>query len=143
MTVRHYPGGAAGRRALIAWAVVSKGFGAFRVLTLGALHQRQRGRCFLCLAGFVRGHRSSDPKAWSRDHVFPRSAGGDRGSNVLLAHRDCNTEKANRWPTPCEVIYLAAVYAPPYDALTARLERGAKRLLIANRRRLAIERANA
>ncbi len=143
MTLRAYAGGTAERRALEAWRFASAGDIIGHILDIPALHTRQRGRCYLCIVAFVRGQRSKEPKGWSRDHVFPRAVGGGRPANVLLAHRDCNEDKAHRWPTPCEVIYLAAVYAPPYDALVQRLMRGARRLLINNRRRLAIERANA
>lgn len=143
MTVRHYAGGPPEKRALAAWACAWDGVYPWLVLDIATLHHRQRGRCYLCIGRFERGHRSRDDMCWSKDHVFPQAAGGRREANVLLAHRGCNHRKANRWPHPCEVIYLASVYAHPFDAVVERLRRIAHRLLRANRRRYAIERANA
>ena len=66
------------------------------------LHQRQNRRCFLC-GGKMQGRPT-------REHVFPRSAGGREAGNILLAHRLCNQAKGIRNPRPCELIYRDAVY---------------------------------
>lgn len=101
------------RRALAAWRLAAP-LGAFRPLSVGELIQRQRNRCYLCGYDMRRPQATTHGRlARSRDHVFPKAEGGRRDSNVLLAHRSCNSIKADRWPTPCEVIFLAAIYASP------------------------------
>lgn len=46
------------------------------------------------------------------EHVIPRSRGGRVvDGNKVLAHNRCNNLKGDRWPTGCEVIFLAAVNA--------------------------------
>jgi 5-methylcytosine-specific restriction endonuclease McrA len=46
------------------------------------------------------------------EHVVPRSAGGFWGlGNVVAAHPACNTAKADRMPTGCELVWLLAVNA--------------------------------
>lgn len=45
------------------------------------------------------------------DHVVPRSRGGAQLGNLLVVHNWCNLRKADRMPTGCELIMLAAVNA--------------------------------
>jgi hypothetical protein len=85
-------------------------------LSRHAIFHRQRHACYLCAQAFA--HRALEfhgghPDAPSRDHVFPRGRGGLAEANILLAHKRCNQRKGDRWPHPCEVIYLAAIYAAP------------------------------
>lgn len=145
MTLRVYAGGAAERRALEAWRIVSPEVRYFARRTLHEMLNFQRRCCFLCVEAMDLSNqdRSRNPKAWTWEHVFPRGVGGGERSNVLLAHRCCNDAKADRWPTPCEVIYLYAAYAEPYDAPLMRLAKTARRMARDNRRRYAIEQANA
>lgn len=67
----------------------------------------QRDRCYLCADRFEKrtGHKAT------KDHVLPRARGGLTLGNVLWAGAACNELKADRWPMPCELIYLAAVNA--------------------------------
>lgn len=130
-------------RALAAWRSAAQHF-LFHA-DVRDLYQRQRGRCYICSAAMdtaLRG-RGRNLLAWTIDHVFPRAAGGKQLANLLLAHRSCNERKADRWPFPCEVIYLAAVYAAPHDALAHRAARLLEAVARADRRRAAIERMHA
>ena len=74
------------------------------------LRQRQHDNCYLCSRPL--GKRSGTMgDASTRDHVFPQCAGATGNRNILLAHACCNGRKGNRFPRPCELIFLAAVYA--------------------------------
>jgi 5-methylcytosine-specific restriction endonuclease McrA len=42
----------------------------------------------------------SDP---TYDHLIPKSKGGGDGLNLVIAHRNCNYEKADRMPTEEEM----------------------------------------
>lgn len=68
-----------------------------------ALFIAQRKCCYLCCKRMYPGNGSTD------DHVTPKSLGGRRENNILLAHRKCNARKADRAPFPCEVLFLAAI----------------------------------
>jgi hypothetical protein len=103
-------------RALMAWRILTADV---RLVNQALdLANRQHHRCYLCGDRFKhappRG-RQSEPKIRTRDHVFPRRVRGGGDANILLAHDDCNQAKGDRWPYPCEVIYLAAVYAAPLN----------------------------
>lgn len=65
----------------------------------------QRGCCYLC------GHFFTEDRRATREHVFPVSLGGKNEANILAAHNDCNSQKGNREPYPCETIFLSAVNA--------------------------------
>lgn len=67
------------------------------------LWELQDGCCYLCAKPFVEDDWAT------RDHVVPRSKGGEDGGNTLLACGACNTWKADSDPTPCELLYLAGV----------------------------------
>jgi RNA-directed DNA polymerase len=55
---------------------------------VGALLQRQQGRCGWCRRYFMEG------EAWEVDHLLPRRLGGsDRSSNRQLLHRHCHQQK--------------------------------------------------
>jgi 5-methylcytosine-specific restriction endonuclease McrA len=45
------------------------------------------------------------------DHVWPKSMGYKHSGNLLVTHRRCNEGKADRLPTGCELVWLAAVNA--------------------------------
>ncbi len=62
--------------------------------------QAQGGRCYLC------GKPMEKP---TREHVMPRALGGRNAKNVLGAHSLCNRIKADRYPKPCELLFLAAI----------------------------------
>lgn len=108
----------AAQRALDTWRIVTTGLVQMApLLPRDVLFLRQGERCYLCATTFrgatgrvVRGDTNA---SISRDHVFPRSGNGGTVSNLLLAHKRCNGSKGDRWPYPCEVIYLAAIYAAP------------------------------
>ena len=77
--------------------------------TIVRLLAAQGNQCAICggdmrLHGSVTNHRRA-----TLDHVRPRSRGGRRSGNVLLAHRICNIRKADRPPFPCELLLLEAV----------------------------------
>lgn len=69
------------------------------------LYAAQRGRCGIC------GGKLYGARFCSIDHVVPHSVGGRNKGNLLLVHRPCTAGKANRMPTGCELIMLAAVNA--------------------------------
>lgn len=62
------------------------------------LRQRDGDDCWLCLRPI--DFTIADPAApmhYSRDHVMPRSLGGDLAiANMRLAHQKCNTEKGQK-----------------------------------------------
>lgn len=69
----------------------------------------QGNRCAIC-GGHMRLHGSvTNHRRATLDHVRPRSLGGGKARNVLLAHRVCNIRKASRPPSPCELLLLEAV----------------------------------
>lgn len=145
MTLRVYAGGPAEARALEAWRIVSKGLTRFHEIKAQLLMRLQRCRCYLCCEPMDMSNqgRGRNLEAWTYDHVFPKGVGGREACNILLAHRRCNDAKDARWPTPCEAIYLFAMYAPPYDAKAMRLAKHAHQVARNNRRRYAIEQATA
>jgi 5-methylcytosine-specific restriction endonuclease McrA len=70
-----------------------------------ALRVLQQGRCYLCNKPLSpHGRRVTD------DHVVPKSRGGTRACNILLAHKLCNERKRDRAPYPCELLFAAAIY---------------------------------
>lgn len=66
----------------------------------------QCGCCYLCGSAF--GRDIGEP---TEDHVRPRSSGGGRERNILLACQPCNGAKANRHPTQRELATLARINA--------------------------------
>ncbi|MGJ0508914.1 MAG: hypothetical protein ACR652_17660 [Methylocystis sp.] len=77
------------------------------------LWKAQDGRCAICGRPLIRDERFHDDTGWNLDHVYPRARYkrlGNRG-NLVLTHIACNTAKADREPTGCEVIMLHAVNA--------------------------------
>lgn len=96
----------------------------------------QAGRCFLCPDDFT----PDDWPTW--EHVRPRSTGGDRRGNVLLAHSDCNNRKGRRDAYPCEMIFLVAINErlPKVDE-AGWLKRHGVAPFIPLRQRLAVEAA--
>lgn len=54
--------------------------------------------------------RPEDALAPTFDHVVPRSSGGGNGiRNGLLKHRACNSERADRPPTGCDLLWHEVV----------------------------------
>lgn len=48
----------------------------------------------------------------SFDHVWPLVTGGRDGlGNIVVVHQHCNSTKAGRRPTGCELVWLMAVNA--------------------------------
>lgn len=80
----------------------------------------QDGLCALCGERMPPLQPKNKRHGWTFDHVWPRRYGfRDRGS-VVLAHGRCNRFKADRDPTGCEILLLAAVNARIGDELTIR-----------------------
>ena len=73
------------------------------IAKIDALMRLQRGYCYLCCQPF---YASRPP---TLEHVTPKARRGQSRGNLLLAHSDCNSRKADRRPYPCELIYLAAI----------------------------------
>lgn len=73
----------------------------------------QGGACLLCgtRLDLETAFPPHDDRRPSLDHVLPRSLGGVNVGNRLAAHRKCNSDKSNRRPTGCELVWLAAVNA--------------------------------
>lgn len=77
----------------------------FSVLQTIAIHQKMR--CAIC--GEPLTLKVNGPDGLTFDHVFPWSLKKKDAGNLLAAHRSCNRRKADRLPTACELIMLAAV----------------------------------
>lgn len=87
---------------------------------LYAIHQDNDGGCFYCgeqmffldpgLFYNGLGEIEQGPDVASEDHVTPITLGGTRHrSNVVVAHRQCNSIKANSPPTPAMLERLDAL----------------------------------
>lgn len=74
------------------------------------LFTAQGGMCGLCGHAMTLDRDSPTHRA-SFDHVIPRSAGGQERDNLILAHNQCNSNKANDIPTGCELVWLFVVIA--------------------------------
>lgn len=83
-----------------------------------ALHQDHDGGCFYCGGEMFfldpgafydgLGETEQRPDVASEDHVIPVALGGTRHrSNVVIAHRDCNSIKGNTPPSPAMLERLA------------------------------------
>jgi 5-methylcytosine-specific restriction endonuclease McrA len=83
------------------------------ILLIDRLHAYQGSVCALCGLTVRRGQWSGMGRELGTiDHVVPRSLKGHEGfGNIVLAHRGCNNDKADRLPTGCELIWLLAVNA--------------------------------
>jgi 5-methylcytosine-specific restriction endonuclease McrA len=70
-----------------------------------ALFMAQGAECFYCACEFEGRELpvKKRPRAWTKDHVRPASAGHKSVKNVVLACLTCNREKKNREPTPQEL----------------------------------------
>jgi 5-methylcytosine-specific restriction endonuclease McrA len=56
--------------------------------------------CYLCLRPILFGTTSMHPAALTLDHVVPIAQGGrDTEDNLRPAHRACNEDKGERYPT--------------------------------------------
>lgn len=84
-----------------------------RMIIENRLWKAQDGRCAICGLHLLRDERFRDDTGWNLDHVYPRSRYGRLGNrgNLLLTHVACNTAKADRDPTGCEIILLHAMNA--------------------------------
>lgn len=71
-----------------------------------ALWKAQHGVCGIC------GYPILDGEMRTVDHVIPKAMGGaDMVGNFVIAHSDCNSDKAARPPNGCELVWLLAVNA--------------------------------
>lgn len=77
------------------------------------LRQAQRKRCGSCGRRVPPpGTKCSRANRPTLDHVVSRAAGGVNGlGNLLVMHHRCNALKADRRPTGCELLMLAAANA--------------------------------
>ena len=62
------------------------------------LWEVQGGACFWCKAQMQRGpyRQRKRPMGWTREHLVPRAHGGKNVRNVVLAHRGCNSDRADK-----------------------------------------------
>lgn len=68
------------------------------------LFSAQSGLCFHCDKAMLPHAVKKKPngkrdKGWTREHLIPKSKGGGRGKNIVLAHAVCNAERGNEPPT--------------------------------------------
>lgn len=68
-----------------------------------ALLKAQNQQCFYC-------HKHMALSSITKDHLFPKSHGFHLRGNLVLAHRECNQLKANRYPTPAEIMRWVALH---------------------------------
>lgn len=60
------------------------------------LRKAQDGKCFHCLQPLTRRQLHPDnPNALTKDHVVPRSCGGENHMNIVVAHNHCNNKRGN------------------------------------------------
>lgn len=70
----------------------------------------QDGYCGICGTRFFLLSESPIPNMHPTiDHVIPQSKDGRDEFNVIAVHSACNTAKADRLPTGCEMIWLDVV----------------------------------
>lgn len=80
------------------------------------LYQAQQGRCFHCLEPMQARAWTANrwSKGWTQDHVIPKSLGGGRHRNIVLAHHLCNVHRGAAPLSPVELararLVIAAVY---------------------------------
>jgi len=60
-------------------------------------------RCYIC-------GESLNLAESTRDHIYPKSLGYGIKHNVMLAHQNCNTLKADRIPTIAELTQVLEAY---------------------------------
>ena len=88
------------------------------------LGERDGWVCWLCDGEVDPDAPSSSPAAPTVDHVVPRSRGGRTvGSNLRLAHRRCNGQRANRLPELDWPVEFGLLDAPSLWQAIARLGR--------------------
>lgn len=60
------------------------------------LREAQGGKCFHCLRPLTKKQLHPDnPDALTKDHVIPRSRGGENYMNLVVAHNRCNNKRGN------------------------------------------------
>lgn len=74
------------------------------------LYVAQRGECSLCYGLMPLRANGNEPEVATFDHVIPRSCGGGRGRNLLLAHRGCNQARGNAEPSELQRVFAETVY---------------------------------
>jgi hypothetical protein len=75
-------------------------------IDLPTLAERDGWRCHICRKRVTRSN-------WSVDHLVPISAGGfDTYANVGLAHKDCNSARADRGPAQLRLEASLGVCSP-------------------------------
>ena len=77
-----------------------------------AYEEAQDGRCPRCgrkFAPYSRQRETHTRDARTFDHVVPLARRGVDEGNLLLLHKRCNEEKADRPATGCELLTLMVV----------------------------------
>lgn len=81
------------------------------------LWKAQHGLCFHCGELMFRTKPHIDLR-WSREHLIPKSKGGTRINNIVLAHRICNLNRGTKslseeeMERALKIIDLALSYPP-------------------------------
>lgn len=68
------------------------------------LYEAQAGLCFHCFKPMNRMPGGSDrnPGGWTREHVTPKSDGGTKKGNLVLAHQACNQRRGTAPLSPID-----------------------------------------
>ncbi len=97
--------------------------------------------CYLCASELTFDDPSTDPKAFTIDHVWPRGYGGEsRLENLLAACRSCNERKGI---TPTWSIYPVQALVAGYELTDEKLAELPKEMRFAIQSRAAMQRAKA
>lgn len=86
----------------------------FRYSNVSVLYSHQNCRCFYCnkfmrFETFVPGNPERK-NGYTIDHLFPKHLGFTLAGNAVLACRKCNEKKAERPPTPVEIVRAWELY---------------------------------
>lgn len=78
---------------------------------IDAILRAQGGHCPGCGDRMYPVTRRHCTRGWTFEHVWPLRYRYHHRGNLLVSHSLCNNRKADRDPTGCEVLLLAAVNA--------------------------------
>lgn len=83
-----------------------------------ALFNAQEGLCFYCFCAMDRNRWTMGNKTgYTRDHLFPASAGHILEANIVLACAKCNNEtKGDNPPTRSDVARFVALYSSVFTS---------------------------
>lgn len=86
----------------------------FRYSLTSVLYSHQECRCFYCnkymrYVSFIPGNPERK-NGYTIDHLFPKHLGFTLVGNAVLACRKCNEKKADRPPTPVEIVRAWELY---------------------------------